>query len=84
MPNVKDARHHIATRVVFVEVPAAGSPAPLNQSKPRPFKRNQWSPWRPQTRPPNRKAEAVKRLLRGIAENDQAAREFMAEARQTA
>jgi hypothetical protein len=78
-----DHRHHRASRdvqVIIVEVPSAGSPAPLHRGKPPTYKRNQWSPWRPQTRPPS-KAEATKRLFDAINRNDQAAREYMAEAR---
>lgn len=82
---IEPFRHHRAhapvPAVIFVEVPTGGSPKPVDARRPPPYQRNPWSPWRPATKPPNRKAEASVRLLRQIAENDAAAREFMAECR---
>jgi hypothetical protein len=80
-----DHRHHRASRdvqVIIVPVPfESGSPAPLKWAKPSKYPFTQREAWRPATKPPNRKAEATRRLLDGIRHNDEAAREFMAEAR---
>ena len=82
---MSDARHHRAGRdrvqVIFVEVPAAGSP---KQKHPRPppgrYPTNQPEHWRPRTRPPT-KSETSVQFLDNIRENDQAAHDHMANAR---
>ena len=79
-------RHHRASRdvqVIFVEVPAAGSPKPVDVRRPPAYPVNQRSHWRPATRPPSRlsKAEALKRLLDTINRQEQAVRAFMDTAR---
>jgi hypothetical protein len=77
---VENYRHHHAVQIVFVETPAAGSPKPVEARRPPAYPSTQRQHWRPQTRPPS-KAEASKRLFDAINRNDQAAREYMAEAR---
>jgi hypothetical protein len=70
----EDYRRHHATNVVFV----IGSPEPLRRQPPPAYKRNQWSPWRPATRPPRlSKAEVLRRFLDAINRNDEAARAVM-------
>ena len=72
-----DRRHHRASReIIFVPVPVAGSPAPLNKAKPPHYPRQAHQPWRPAHRPPN-KASATVRLLDAISRNEQAAREML-------
>jgi hypothetical protein len=72
-----DYRHHRVSReIIFVPVPVAGSPAPLNQAKPPRYPVQHHQPWRPAHRPPS-KAAATVRLLRSIAENEMAAREML-------
>jgi hypothetical protein len=58
--------------VVFVEVPVAGSPAPLNQTKPPRYPLTRRAPWQPARAIPS-KASASKRLLDAIIENEAAA-----------
>jgi hypothetical protein len=85
---MSDARHHRAGRdrvqVIFVEVPAAGSPK-QKYLRPPPdrYPVNQRQPWQPQQDIPRRlsKAEKLRNLVDGIARNDAAARDHMAEAR---
>jgi hypothetical protein len=75
-----DARHHVV--FVAVPVPAAGSPAPLNRGKPPAYPRQERAPWKPADKPPRHsQALGLRRLIDGIRHNDEAAREFMAEAR---
>jgi len=73
-----DFRHHRANRegpiVVIVPVPVGGSPEPQRSAKPLPYPRQGREPWRPQTKPPNRKAEVWRRFLDGIRRQDEAAR----------
>jgi hypothetical protein len=71
-----DYRHHRAVQVIFVETPAAGSPAPLNQAKPPRYPVQRHQPWRPAHRPPNKAAASVN-LLRQIAANEMAVREML-------
>jgi hypothetical protein len=74
-----DGRHHRAQRdvqVVFIEVPVAGSPAPLYRNKPGQYPQQRREHWRPATRIPS-KAEATARLLRDIAANEMAVRSML-------
>jgi hypothetical protein len=73
-----DYRHHHASHpaVIFVPMPVAGAPEPMRTVKPAKYQRTQHAPWRPATRPPS-KAEALKRLLRDLAANDEAARSML-------
>ena len=72
-----DGRHHRVSReIIFVPVPVAGSPAPLNQAKPPRYPATQRQAWRPATRPPS-KAAATVNLLRQIAANEMAVREML-------
>jgi hypothetical protein len=71
-------RHHHAVKVVFVEVPQAGSPAPLRNVKPRPYPATRREPWLPRRAvPSNSKAVATKRLLNSIMRQDEIVRETM-------
>ena len=75
-----DARHRAQrdVQVIIVEVPAAGSPEPQRQVKPRYPQQQRREAWRPATRPPNRsKSEALRRLIDAISRNDEAARSVM-------
>jgi hypothetical protein len=80
-------RHHRAhaggpdTRIVFIEVPVAGSPKTLREVKPGSYPVNPPTHWQPRTRPPS-KAEVLRRFLDSINRNDAAAREYMKQARQ--
>jgi hypothetical protein len=72
-----DGRHHRVSReIIFVPVPMAGSPAPLNQAKPPRYPSTQRQVWRPQQTIPS-KACASKRLLDSIVRNEQAVREML-------
>ena len=72
-----DGRHHRVSReIIFVPVPVAGSPAPLNQAKPPRYPSTQREAWRPQQTIPS-KASASKRLLDSIIESDAAARNML-------
>lgn len=72
-----DRRHHRASReIIFVPVPVAGSPAPLNQTKPPRYPSTQRQAWRPQQTIPS-KASASKRLLDAISRNEAAARKML-------
>ena len=81
-------RHHVATRreIVFIEVPVAGSPESIRQSKPPAYKRDQLSHWRPQQDIPARlnKAEALRKFLERVSRQNEEVRAFMAEARRRA
>jgi hypothetical protein len=85
--NMTDARHHRAhaggpeTRIVFVEVPVAGSPKSVKGVKPGQYPRNAPTHWQPRTRPPS-KAQRIVNFLDSIARSDAAAREFMQERRE--
>ncbi len=57
-PDMADARHHHAVRVIYVEVPVAGSPEPLRRSPPPAYSRNPPTHWRPQRTIPSRPAPA--------------------------
>jgi hypothetical protein len=72
-----DFRHHVAARIVIVEVPSAGSPEPPHRTKPPPYKRGAPTHWRPQTRPPNRKAAGLERMLREFQRQDEIVRDAM-------
>jgi hypothetical protein len=75
---VADARHHHAVQVIFVEVPAAGSPQPLKWAKPPAYPQQRRDAWRPaRSIPTNRKAEATKRLLDAIMRQDEIVRAMM-------
>jgi hypothetical protein len=72
-----DGRHHRVSReIIFVPVPVAGSPAPLNQAKPPRYPSTQRQAWRPQRSIPS-KANATVNLLRQIAANEMAVREML-------
>jgi hypothetical protein len=72
-----DGRHHRVSReIIFVPVPVAGSPAPLNRSKPPRYPSTQREAWRPQRSIPS-KANASKRLLDAIVRNEAAARQML-------
>jgi hypothetical protein len=72
-----DGRHHRVNReIIFVPVPVAGSPAPLNQAKPAKYPSTRRAPWRPQQTIPS-KASATVRLLDAIVRNEQAARNML-------
>jgi hypothetical protein len=68
-------RHHVATRpvVVFVPVPCGGSPEPLRRKPPPAYKRNQWSPWRPQRSIPTNRKAAARRMIELLRELDRRA-----------
>jgi hypothetical protein len=68
-----DARHHHAVQVIFV----GGSPEPLRHSKPGPYPVKRREQWRPRTKPPNRKGEAVKRLLDEFRRQDEVVRSML-------
>ena len=73
---MSDARHHHATRpaVIFVEVPVAGSPEPARHAKRPRYPSDKREPWRPATRPPNKRSPAeFKRLLDVLSELDRRA-----------
>ena len=74
-------RHHHAPRpaVIFVEVPAAGSPKTVREVKPRYPDQDRTPPWRPQRAIPAKrgKAAALVRLMRELAEREAAAREML-------
>jgi hypothetical protein len=74
-----DYRHHHAVQIVFVETPAAGSPQPQRQVKPREFKRDPPTPWRPATRPPAKQRQAAGALafVRGVAEQELALQKML-------
>jgi hypothetical protein len=77
---MSDARHHHASRdvaVVFVEVPVGGSPKEANRQPPPRYPRNSRQPWRPRTKPPNRKAEGLRRLFGEFERQDRIVREMM-------
>jgi hypothetical protein len=77
---VENFRHHRAVQIVFVETPAAGSPAPLNRAKPPAYPHQRRESWQPQTRPPNKKAAAARRmveLLRTLSEREADARSML-------
>ena len=83
-------RHHRAhaggpadTRIVFIEVPVAGSPKVARTAKPGQYPSNQRQPWRPATRPPS-KAERTARFLNSVARQDADIRRFMQESRRHA
>lgn len=63
-------------QIVIVEVPAAGSPKTVRDTKPGPYPRNSREHWKPQTRPPTR-SEKFARFLDNLNRNEQAAREMM-------
>jgi hypothetical protein len=73
--------HHVATRpvVVFVPVPCGRSPEPLRRQPPPAYKRNQWSPWRPQRSIPSkqRQAERIVKIMRELAEREADARSML-------
>jgi hypothetical protein len=75
-----DYRHHHAhapgPAIIFVPVPVAGSPAPLNQTKPPRYPSTQREAWRPQRSIPS-KANATVRLLDAIVRNEAAARQML-------
>jgi hypothetical protein len=77
-------RHHVAhPAVIFVEVPAAGSPEPFRTVKPGKYPVQHREAWRPATRPPSRQSKD-KRLIEFMRDLDRRAedaRQFMAEAR---
>jgi hypothetical protein len=87
---VPDARHHHAQRdVVLIAVPVpfeGGSPKEAKRLKPGRYPSERREAWRPQQAIPVKrgKAEALKRLLDFMRDNDQAARDFMAQARASA
>lgn len=68
--------HAPATIVVLVPVPSAGSPEPARSAKPGPYPRQDRTPWRPATRPPNR-GEKLARFLDAIRRSDEAARQML-------
>jgi hypothetical protein len=74
-------RHHRASReIVFVAVPvpAAGSPAPLNQAKPPRYPSTQREPWRPAQHPPRRsKAQRLVDLMRELDRRAEDARAML-------
>ncbi|HEY1864414.1 MAG TPA: hypothetical protein VGG77_12175 [Roseiarcus sp.] len=72
---MSDSRHHLAVRVVFVEVPQAGSPQPLKWAKPPAYPHQHREVWRPRTKPPS-KAESLRRLLDYFNRQDQIVREM--------
>ena len=80
-------RHHRAhaggpeTRIVFVEVPVAGSPKSVKGVKPGSYPHQRREAWRPRTKPPT-KAERTVNFLRRIAEQESAVRDFMQQARE--
>jgi hypothetical protein len=85
-----DFRHHRVSRdpdvrivLVPVPVPEAGSPKQKHLTRPGPYPVNQRQPWQPQQDIPRRltKSEKMVRFLDGIARNDEAARDHMANAR---
>ena len=74
---MSEYRHHVAhPAVIFVEVPSAGSPKPVDARRPPRYPQQQRQPWRPATRPPS-KADATVRLLRDIAANEMAVRQML-------
>ena len=78
---MSDARRHHAARTEYIFVPIEiGSPKERDRQRPGQYKRNQPEHWRPAQRPPS-KAEKVASFLDGMRRSDQAARDFMAEAR---
>jgi hypothetical protein len=71
-------RHHRAVQIVFVETPAAGSPAPLHRGKPGPYPRQERGYWRPANKPPRlSKAQRIVRLMRELAEREADARSML-------
>jgi hypothetical protein len=79
---MSEARYHCATsrdvQVIFVEVAAAGSPQPLKWTKPPAYPQQGRAPWRLQRAiPSNSKADATKRLLDTIAQNEAAATQIL-------
>jgi hypothetical protein len=70
-----DAHRHHRAQIILVPV-EAGSPKNARTVPPPAFKRNQYEPWRPATRPPN-KAEVLRRFLDAMRRNDEAARSMM-------
>jgi hypothetical protein len=74
-----DGRHHRVSReIIFVPVPVAGSPAPLNQTKPPRYPSSRRAPWQPaRAIPSNSKGAATVRLLDAISRNEQAARSML-------
>jgi hypothetical protein len=78
---MNDYRHHRVSRdvqviLVPVPVPAAGSPKVARIPPPPAYPRQDRTPWRPATRPPNR-AEVLRRFLDAIHRNDEAARDML-------
>jgi hypothetical protein len=74
-----DGRHHKASRdvqIVLVPYPVGGSPAPLHRGKPPAYPPTQRESRRPRTKPSS-KADATKRLLDAIIENEAAARSML-------
>jgi hypothetical protein len=72
-----EARRHHAHAPGQVIVFVGGSPEPLRRGKPAPYPVQHREAWRPRTKPPNRKAEALIRLLDGIRRNDEIARAML-------
>jgi hypothetical protein len=58
-------------------VPAAGSPKTAREVKPRYPRQTPHQPWRPATKPPNRKAEGLRRLLREFQRQDEIVKAMM-------
>jgi hypothetical protein len=84
-------RHHRAhaggpPSIIFVEVPAAGSPKNARTVHPPAYKRNQLEPWRPQQAIPHRvtKAQRAARFVDAIVRQEAEVRAFMEEARRHA
>ena len=80
---VENFRHHRASRdvqVIIVPVPCGGSPEPLRHQPPPAYRRNQWSPWRPQRSIPSkqRQAERIVKLMRELAKREADARSMLA------
>lgn len=74
-------RHHRASHpaVIFIEVPAAGSPKEAGCARPPKCPHQDRTPWNPQRAiPSNRKAEGLKRLIDSLARQDEIVREFSA------
>jgi hypothetical protein len=76
-----DHRYHRASRdvqVIIVEVPAAGSPKPVDARRPPAYPVTKRQHWRPADKPPRlSKAKALKRLLDEFRRQDQVVSEML-------
>jgi hypothetical protein len=75
-----DHRHHRASReIIFVAVPVAGSPKPVDARRPPAYPRQERAPWKPARSIPvkQRKAERIVKIMRELAEREADARSML-------